>query len=68
MFIMQNQSAVYPVFRDMCSNLFLFRVSQKQADHWADQLVCEELRNAPSLPQYHFYKADIHGNCKQMCL
>lgn len=66
LFIMQNATAVHPVFREMCTDLFLFRVAQKQADHWADQFVCDELRTAPSLEQYYFLKANIHGQCQKM--
>ncbi len=67
-FLTQRGSQISPTIRDNCSELFLFRVSRKDAALWAEDFGFDELEQAASLPQYHFFHAKRFGICERKIL
>lgn len=63
-FMGQDPVQVKPIIRDQCGELFLFQVSAKKAEMWADNFADPELLKAPSLEKYQFIHKRRHEPCQ----
>jgi len=55
-FITQRAQQISPTVRDQCSILYVFLVSKKDSDTFAEEFVQDELKNASSLKKFEFYR------------
>ena len=55
-FITQRAVQLDKTVRDQCSNLYVFRVSLKDAEVLSDDFACEELKLSNQLEKGEFYK------------
>jgi DNA helicase HerA-like ATPase len=67
-FITQRTAQLSPTVRDQCHNLFVFRVSPKDAEILSNEFVDEEIKRAPSLPQYHVIWKARFGEAREIDL
>lgn len=57
-YVSQYHSQVPPIVRSNCERLFLFRVSSRSAETWAEDFAQPEIGTlAAGLPRYHFVAA-----------
>jgi hypothetical protein len=62
-FMGQDPVQVKPIIRDQCGELFLFQVSAKKAEMWADNFADPELLKASGLEKYQFIHKRRHEPC-----
>lgn len=67
-FIAQRAAQLSPTVRDQCHNLFVFRISPKDAEILSNEFVDDEIKTAPELPQYNLIWKARFGTARRIDL